>query len=366
MKIGIDAKWFFKGPPSGTVVIRNIVEQLIKLNTSDELFLFLNKSDKGNNFPFLQDNVKLIYIKDSNNLFANLFLVPLAARKLDLDVIMYQNFPSPFGAKKSINYIHDILFLDYPKFFTLKEKVYLKPIKYLSKYCNHIITISNSEKNRVVKHRLAKENNVSVVYHGVTNYESVNFSNEDLEAFKKRYNLPSEFILYLGRLNSRKNIYNLLKAMPDVANNTPLVIAGSVDHKMFDINKLISELGLKNRVIQVGFVPERDLNLFYSTAKIFCFPSYAEGFGLPPLEAMALGTPTVVSNTTSMPEVCGDAALYVNPDDYKDIATQINKLLIDKEQFDLRVTLGKEQANKFKKDVVGKEIYNVIKSVVND
>lgn len=363
MKIGIDAKWFFDGPPSGRVVVRNIIEALLEVNKEDLFYLFLNKSDKHKTFPFLNNNVKLIYVKNINNALTNVLFLPLYSRKLKLDIILYQNFPSPFS--RSINYIHDVLFLEYPEYYTLKERLYLWPIKFLSKFSNHIITISESEKDRMVKHKISDSKNISVVYHGINKeYEKLH-SKESIDTFRKKYNLPEKFVLYLGRLNSRKNISTLIKALHKLENVT-LVIAGKEDREIINLKQLILELKLGKRVIFLGHIPDNDITLLYSAANIFCFPSFAEGFGLPPLESMASGTPVIVSNTTSLPEVCSNAALYVDPKNSSELATQINRLITDENLYSKLVILGKERASSFNWTIAAEKINNIFNFVQNN
>lgn len=363
MNIGIDAKWFFEGPPSGRVVVRNIIESLLEVNKEDMFYLFLNKSDKNKTFPFLNNNVRLIYVININNALTNVLLLPFYFKKLKLDLILYQNFPSPFS--KSINYIHDVLFLDYPEYYSFKEKLYLWPIKFLSKFSNHIITISESEKDRIVKHKISISNNVSVVHHGINKEYKKILSKESIDQFRKMHNLPEKFVLYLGRLNSRKNISTLLRALHKLENIT-LVIAGKEDREMINLRKLILQFQLENRVIFMGHIPDDDIILLYSSAYIFCFPSFAEGFGLPPLESMASGTPVIVSNTTSLPEVCSNAALYVDPKNSSELAFQINRLLTDKDLYSKLVILGKERANIFNWIFAAEKINNIFNFAQNN
>ncbi|MFG6685352.1 glycosyltransferase family 4 protein [Mariniflexile sp. HNIBRBA6329] len=365
MKIGIDAKWFFEGPPSGKVVVRNIVKELLAQNKKDTFYLFLNKSDKNREFPFLDKNVHLIYLRKINNAISNVLLLPIYSRKLKLDIVLYQNFSSPFAQSRSINYIHDVLFLDYPEYYTFKERLYLWPIKYLSKFSNHIITISESEKKRIIKHNLLKEKNISVVYHGV-NKGCGNQNSKDINGeFRQKYDLPEKFVLYLGRLNSRKNIATLLKAISHL-NDISLVIAGKEDLEMLNLKKLIVNLKLEKRIIFTGYISDNDISKLYSLAHIFCFPSFAEGFGLPPLESMASGTPVIVSNTTSLPEICANAALYVSPNDSLELAYQINRLLTDEKLYYNLVKLGVERAKEFDWAVTAEQINEIFNFVLNN
>jgi len=343
--IGIDAKWFFSGPPSGKVVVRNLIKELLSQNNKDNFFIFLKKSDKKKEFPFLYDNVELIYVPNVNNALANVVLVPLLSRKLNLDIFLFQNFPSPFGAFKSINYVHDVLFLDYPQYFSLKELLYLWPIKYLTKFADYIVTISQSEKTRLLKHGFNSKC-ISVVYHGIDKKYYYIPNRTEIERIKKKYGLPDKYILYLGRLNKRKNISSLVAAM-EFVNDAVLVIAGKKDGDYLKLKDLISKKNLQKQVKFTGHVSSKDISILYRLAHVFCFPSFVEGFGLPPLEAMATGTPVVTSHTTSLPEVCHEAALYADPKNPREIAAKINNLLDDESLHSVMSSKGLLRSKEF-------------------
>ena len=361
MKVGIDAKWFFNGPPSGKVVVKQLLKELLS-NTykDDEFYVFLNKADKELEFPHKRENIKCIYISSFNNLISNAFILPIQAKKYKLDVVLFQNFGT-FLNIKSIVYIHDLLYLDYPQYYSLKERLYLSVLKPLAKKADTIITISEAEKKRIIKHKLGIDN-VHFVYHGVDDkFKPIDKHNaKDIKAFKNKYDLPNQFILYLGRLNIRKNIANLISAMQFI--DTPLVIVGKNDHKSENLTSIINTLNLQDKIIFTGYLEENELPLVYALSTVFCFPSYAEGFGLPPLEAMASGTPVIVSDRTSLPEVCEDAALYINPDTPSDIAKKINTLLASKEIINTFANKGVVQSEKFSWKKSAKNLMNIIKA----
>ena len=367
MRIGIDAKWYFNGHPSGKVVVENLVNHLIRLDDSVDFFIYLDKRDEKIEFPIKKKNVHLVYVYNFINAFTNFFILPFYTQKDKLDICLYQNYSPLWGANKRVNYVHDALFMDFPQFFSYKEKIYFFPMKYLSKWADHVITISNSEKERMLKYSFTTINKISVVHHGLGLAKlKRNYTDDEKIAFRNKYNLPEKFILYLGRLNARKNILNLLKAIPYVNNKLSLVIVGKSDHKEENIDLMMKKLNLTNRVKKVGFIPQKDVFLFYSEAEIFCFPSYAEGFGLPPLEAMYYGTPVVVSNTTSLPEVCLDAAIYIVPDDYIDIANQINKLTNNKEFYYSMIAKGRKRVEVFSWEKASRELLSILYSVYNE
>lgn len=363
MKIGIDAKWFFDGPPSNRIVIRNLLEELLAQNKEDFFYIFLRKSDKTSPFPYLYKNVKVIYVTTFTNALTNIFILPFYLRKLALDVVLFQNFPSPFCKSISINYIHDILFLDYPQYYTIIERIYFWPIKFLTRKCEHVITISNSEKSRLIKHNLASEEKITVVYHGVNKKFTPNYSVDEFQILRKKQGLPEKFILYIGRLNHRKNIATLIRALKETKNSN-LVIVGKEDNQNVDLNKLISSLSLKNRVVFTGHLADNEIPLLYAMANIFCFPSFAEGFGLTPLEAMASGTPVIVSNTTAMPEICGEACLYFDPKNTKELASQIKKLTKDEGLYSTLKEKGIERAKSFSWSEAAHKINLVFQKVI--
>ncbi|MBV7269171.1 glycosyltransferase family 4 protein [Winogradskyella luteola] len=361
MRIGIDAKWYFNSHPSGKVVVENIVNHIVKLDTAIDFFIFLNKRDKHYKFPITQPNIHLVYVPNILNAITNLFVMPFYTSNYKIDVCLYQNYAPLFGANKIVNYVHDALFMDFPQFFSLKERIYFYPMKYVSKKADHVITISNSEKERMLKHKFCEEKNISVVYHGlglVNNKSSINSAN-----IHEKYNLPNKYILYLGRLNVRKNIQALLKAMPQISDEISLVIVGKSEHKTIDLDFLIEQLNIKDRVIKVGFIEFEDIEFFYKNANVFCFPSFAEGFGLPPLESMYYGTPVVVSNTTSLPEICGDSVLYVDPNNPAEIANQINIILGNEEVKNNLIKKGKQRASEFSWEKASTEILNILKTI---
>ena len=365
IKLGIDAKWFFKGPPSGNMVVKNLVNEMINdQNEHFQLYLFLTRDCKKlalNHFP---SSVKLIFLPGIPNLLSNMLIVPFIARLYGLEVMLFQNFSSlwPHGLRKIV-YIHDVLFLDYPQYYSGSELMYFKEMKRLAAKADMIITISNSEKQRLVKNNVADENRIAVVYHGINHHFKTlaQYSAERIADFVHRYNLPQRYLLYVGRVNIRKNITRLVSALNMLDDkDIKLVIAGELGNDVAMLKQHIAAEGLSHRVIFTGHIPENDLYLIYANATVFCFPSYAEGFGLPPLEAMKCGVPVIVSQRTAMPEVCGDAAIYIDPDDAEDIAEKITFLLSDVNLYDKKVTDGINHAKKFSWQISANGILKLI------
>ena len=168
---------------------------------------------------------------------------------------------------------------------------------------------------------------------------------------RRKYRLPDRFVLFIGQQEPKKNIPKLLEAYHELRRNTDvqtaLVIAGGRGWGCAEIDRTVERLGLADRTVFPGFVDEQDLPVLYSLADVFAFPSLYEGFGLPPLEAMACGTPVVTSNRGSLPEVVGDAAVIVDPDDSRQIAQGLHDVLTDPQRQQAMSEAGRERARLF-------------------
>ncbi len=156
----------------------------------------------------------------------------------------------------------------------------------------------------------------------------------EIDAVRRKYELPDQFVLFVGTIEPRKNLVNLLEALAALkreGHGAKLVVAGRKGWLSADFDARLRSLGLESDVTFPGFVPDEDLPAVYSAATVFAFPSWYEGFGIPILEAMACGTPVVCSNTSSLPEVVGDAALMVAPDDVRALKEALGRVLSDPE-----------------------------------
>ena len=351
MRIAIDAKWYFTGPVSGRTVLHNLLPQLFKLYPEHHWIIFLDKKDKGKGFPFSGENITLEYVWAKNNMISNIFILPYFQRKLKPDIIVFQTFPSFRKNIPSIAIIYDVLFHDFSHFFSWKEKLYFFPLSWLTKKADRIIVTAKSVANDLAKHRYVHNmEHIDIIPLGVNEEfkPSDKLNSNLLKMVKVKFKLPDQFLLYVGRLNERKNIETLLKTIPLLNDqNIRLVIVGEPDWKTPDLKKLLLNKKIKERIIFTGSITNSELVAIYALSYIFCFPSFAEGFGLPPLEAMASGVPVIVSNTTSLPEVCGDAAVYIDPTNPKSVANAINDLIENEALYVEKKKAGLARASQF-------------------
>jgi glycosyltransferase involved in cell wall biosynthesis len=371
MTIGIDAKWFFRGPVSTRVILQNLLPELFLHFPEHEWIIFLDIRDKKAQFPFQSPKVKIQYVWAEINMISNLFFLNRKFKSLGVEVMVYQTFPSLTNKIPSISFIHDVLFRDYSEFFTWKEKLYFFPLNWLTRNRSlRLIATTESVSDDLLKYRYtSSKSRIDIVPLAVSKmYKPLAFHNDaNLLAVREKFRLPERYLLYVGRLNVRKNIENLLKSLLLLHDSQiKLVIVGKADWKTPDLREILSKPEISKRIILTGSVSDDELAFVYSMACVFCFPSFAEGFGLPPLEAMASGVPVVVSDTTSLPEVCGNAAVYINPYKSESIADGINELLENHALYGQQKINGLQRAKEFTWERSARAFMKSINNAVNN
>jgi glycosyltransferase involved in cell wall biosynthesis len=276
------------------------------------------------------------------------------ADRLRLDAVVYQTFSPPARTRHArIAFVHDAIFESHPQYFTRGERLYFMPLRYLTARADRVCTVSHSERERLVQFGYAHADRVDVVPNAV---DDALADGDVLPAgtraqILERLGARGRFVLYAGRLNVRKNVSALIRAMAHVPDsNVSLLIVGAPDRTSVDLRSVASEAGVAPRVRMLGTVSDADLHVLYGAATVFCFPSLDEGFGLCPLEAMASGTPTVVSNVPVLVETCGDAAVYVDPTDPAAIGSAIHALITDTARMTALRIAGRARAREFSWD----------------
>ena len=260
---------------------------------------------------------------------------PSAARRQGLDLIHAPFCVGPLAATcPFVVSIHDLSFFRYPELFRPMNRRYLQPLTRLSaRRASLVLASSESTRQDVVDILGVPPGKIAVVHLGVEPDLQPVDSPGRLAAFRQSRSLPERFILFLGTLEPRKNLPTLLAAYARLCQRPGfahyLVIAGGKGWYYDEIDAAVQHLGLGGRVLFPGYVPDNELSLWYSAADLFVYPSLYEGFGLPPLEALACGTPVVASDSSSLPEVVGDAGLVVPPLDDGALAEAMERLLND-------------------------------------
>lgn len=255
----------------------------------------------------------------------------------------------PLISSRHVVTFHDLFPLDSPEWYQPAfARAYRILLTALSKTAMHIIAVSRFTKNRLTERLKVQPDRVTVVHNGVDLKTFYRAEEQTLRALSE-LRLPSDrYLLCVGSLEPRKNLRRLLLAWSEVVRCLPqdiwLVVAGSHDRNVYSAPGFPS---IPARVVFTGYVPEPLLAGLYSGSLGFVYPSLGEGFGFPPLEAMACGVPVFTSNRTSLPEVCGSAAIYGDPTDTAEIARGIKLLCSDASLRDRLRCLGREQASRF-------------------
>jgi len=265
---------------------------------------------------------------------------------------------------KTVLTVHDLIFALFPEHHLPLNKWFLNRfMPVFVRRADAIITISESSQRDLVRLYNVPTERITVIYEGVDARFQSNSDPESSTSLRQRYHLPDRFILYVGTIEPRKNLTTLLEALKPLQgmySGLKLVIAGRPGWLYQPTFDRIKALGLEDQVRVLGYVPDEDLPALYRAAEVFVFPSLYEGFGLPPLEAMACGTPVICSNTSSLPEVVGDAGLLVNPHDVAAWTAALERLLSEAELRQELRQRGLHRATKFTwKEAAGRtlEVY---------
>lgn len=259
---------------------------------------------------------------------------------------------------KRVTTFHDLSFEHFPEFFTRQQRFWhrfgMNP-SWQAKFSDRIIAVSESTKNDLVKRYSIDPAKIEVIYSGISPMIK-RPSQDKLELFRRREKLPENFILFLGKLEPRKNVIGLIKALnvlklsgdpPTGGDDMHLVIAGSRGWLCKDIFKEAEKSPYRSQIIFKDYISDEARPYYYSLASVFVYPSFFEGFGFPPLEAMTCGTPVVASNNSSLPEVVGEAGLLVDPYNVSDMAEAIRNLLEDKRLRDSLIKKGLARSQQF-------------------
>jgi len=292
------------------------------------------------------------------------FLVGAVLSTFIMVVYFFMAKDAPIKAKKRIVTIHDVYHLAFYDTLSFKQKLYAKfMINQAVKKSDIILTVSEFSKNEIIKYTNTKKN-IEVIYNAI-NFNKFKAIKSDFENLKDKYNLPKDFILFVGNVKPHKNLKRLLLAIKDLDIN--LVIVGKRDGFITgdnDISNIIKKHNLEKKVFFTGYVDDGDIPSIYNLAKLFVFPSLYEGFGIPPLEAQACGCPVVCSNVASLPEVGGEkSVIYCNPYDTVDVKEKIELVLDDEElQNDLR-SRGFENIKRFSWKKSANKIIEIVKGL---
>lgn len=371
MRVAYDARALSKNKAGIGYYTSFLLKYIIANDSTINLFLCSNKEitfEKNEGVELIETSGLLW--KLNSNLWFQLML-PLILKKRKVDLFHGTMFLTPvLSSVPSIITIYDMVLDIFPETMFWKNRLPLKLLmKKSAKKAARVIAISESTKKDIIKYLGIEQEKINVIYPGVSREFSPQNKEYDKNVLSK-YNLSLGYILSVGTLEPRKNLIRLLNAYKMIVANEgsmpQLVIVGGHGWLKEDINRVIDSLGLTEKVILTGYVSDSDLPALYRSAKVFVYPSLYEGFGLPPLEAMACGTPVISSNTSSIPEVVGDAGLLVDPYRPDEIARAITIVLKDEELRNHLKHAGLIRSGLFSWDKTAQETIKLYQEVIEE
>lgn len=264
---------------------------------------------------------------------------------------------------KTVVTIHDAIFIRYPELYSPTYRwLFTQKVKYACRVADLIIAISEQTKRDLVNFFHADESKIRVVYQGCNNRFRESITNEQIANVKKQYGLPDRYLLDVGAIEPRKNLKNLIKAIHEAKMDIPLVAIGGKSKYALQCNALAEELGV--HLVLKHDIPFADFPAIYKGAPVLCYPSVFEGFGIPILEAMCVGTPVLTSTGSCFAETGGDAALYADPYNPSQIGEQLQRILTDELLRQQMVEKGYKQADKFTDEEVAANLIEAYHSVL--
>ncbi|MCP4268627.1 MAG: glycosyltransferase family 4 protein [Candidatus Brocadiaceae bacterium] len=337
--------------------------------TSNSMGNTANSAARDVSIGALQDKPRRVTQNNMRRVLWEQVILPFSSRKDRLDLFHYTDHALSLLPRTcpTILTVHDIAFVRFPNLFNKSRQMYKKYIFERSiKRANLIIAPSNSTKKDILHYYGIKEERIKVVSNGI---ESRFHPIGNVEEYRRRNKLPSKMILNVGTLEPRKNIVTLIKAFKKLSGKGlkeyRLVVAGSKGWLYKQILEEIENSDVSSSILYLDVVNDKNLPELYNCADIFVYPSLYEGFGLPPLEAMACGIPVITSNTSSLPEVVGDAGIMVDPTDVNSLSDAMCKVLKDKELRLRMRNMGLERSKLFSWNNTAKKILKIYDEVLS-
>ena len=381
MKIGIEGQRLFREKKHGMdVVVLELINNLQKIDKKNEYVLFI-KPDVDDQCIKETENFKIVKIKGRSFPIWEQCSLPGAARKEGCDILHCTSNTAPLKTKiPLVVTLHDIIYLEHISLLTKEGTWYQKfgnmyrryVVPRIVKSSERIITVSNFEKNRIKNFFKLPEsdNRLVAIYNGVGEHFKPVTDKKELERVKKKYNLPDEFFFFFGNTDPKKNTKGALEAFSKfIARSDKKIPLIMLDYDKNELSSILSDIGDKdliNYIQLTGYIVNTDLPAIYKLCTIFLYPSMRESFGIPMLEAMGCGTPVITSNTSSMPEVSGNAALIIDPHKPEEITEGIFKLLNDKKLYNELREKGFEQVKKFSWRTMAENVLKLYEEVYKE
>jgi glycosyltransferase involved in cell wall biosynthesis len=379
MIIGIEGQRLFRKKKHGMdMVALELIRNLQKIDKENEYVLFI-KPDVDDQPIQESDNFRIVKLNGGFYPLWEQIALPAAAKKAGCQLLHSTSNTAPvFTSIPLVVTLHDIIYMEssylmilkgtgswYQKFGNIYRRLIVPRV---IKKGKKIITVSNFEKNRIGQFfGMANDRRLEAVYNGVSEHFKPITDKNELERVKNKYHLPDHFFFFLGNTDPKKNTKGTLLAFSEYLKQTKKdVQLVMLDYDKTELEKLLDEIENQNLISKIkltGYVVNTDLPAIYCLCEAFLYPSLRESFGIPMLEAMACGTPVITSNTSSMPEVAGDAAILIDPFKPQEITAAMIKLATDRQLRDVLIKKGFVQAAKFSWKAMAHQVLKIYKDI---
>jgi len=379
MRIGIEGQRLFRLKKHGMdMVALELIRNLQIIDKKNEYVVFV-KPDTDEACLQETPNFKIVKLDGGAYPYWEQVALPNAAKKYGCDLLHCTSNTAPvFNSIPLVITLHDIIYLEswslfrngftmYQRFGNIYRRLMVPPAL---KKSRKIITVSEFEKDRIRNFfGWPDDGHLVAVYNGVNEYFKPIYNDTALLEVKKKYHLPDNYFFFLGNTDPKKNTKNVLAAYADyIKKNGPTHKLVMLDYEHEALTRLLNEINapeLINQIHLTGYVVNTDLPAIYNQCDLFLYPSLRESFGIPMLEAMACGIPVITSNTSSMPEVSGGAALLIDPYNPAEITDAIEKLLSDQKLRLKYREAGFKQAAKFSWQLMAQKVLGIYEDVLS-
>lgn len=334
--------------------LRNLIRYLPRVDDVHEYYVLCYRQDEDL-LRSLSTVVRPVFVTPANYSVSEHISLPLAIRKIGAHLFHSPHYVLPMLTRcPSVVTIHDVIHLLFPQYLPSRSAVHYARymIGRALRKARIVMTVSNASKRDIESLFEVDGKKIRVIPNGIDAALTEELDPEAVERIRRRFQLSGRHALFVGNIKPHKNVERLIGAFaklredPAYADVT-LIVVGDEISKYPSLRRAVERHRVRANVRFFGFVPERTLVGLYRVADVFVFPSLYEGFGLPPLEAMANGTPVVTSSISSLPEVVGDAALTVDPYNIDEIANAMRSLLSDVSLRERLIAAGRERAKRF-------------------
>lgn len=371
MRIGFDAKRVFHNRSGLGNYSRDIIRMLVHHYPRHEYFLYNPKKGKID-FDAGHSSRVVFPTAFFHRFFSSIWRRKWITHQLKRDGLslfhgLSNELPSGISQTgiPAVVTIHDLIFYKYPQWYKTADRIiHQQKVKQACNEATQIIAISEQTKKDIIEYLAVDPGKISVIYQGCHPAFKKNYSEEELQAVKNKFNLPDRFVLSVGTIEPRKNLITTVKSL--LHHNLPLILVGKKTAYYNEIEQFIKEHQLEQRVFHLAGINMTELAMVYQLAFVFCYPSIYEGFGIPIIEALYSGTPVISNKEGCFPEAGGEHSFYIDSLDYIAMAGIINQLQKDENQYNAIAEAGKIYALKFNDDVIAKDMMELYGQLVKD